>query len=281
MCKNNFNYEKTLAKYGISYLGSISQSAKMMASYRNGVITYCIYLAPHNMATPNENKTVCAFSEHCAPYCLNGSGRNKADILVHGFKESNINIARIKRTLMWWNNREDFMRLCVHEIKRYRKYAEKMGMGFSVRLNGTSDLNVEQFIDPDSGLNVLQLFSDVQFYDYSKAYARSLYLIKKYKNYDVTLSYDGFNENACRDFLRQGGRVAVVFDTLTGDMPISFCGYKVESGNEFDMRYLNSPKCVIGLRYHRTANDYKSGKYIRPTTPFVVREDDERIGWFI
>ena len=177
----NFNYEKTLKKYGISYLGTYAQSAKMMASVNNGTVTYCIYLAPHNMATPNTNKTVCAFSQHCAPYCLNGSGRNKGDILSHG-ELSNINVARIKRTLMWWNNREDFMRLCIHEIKRVRKYAEKKGMEFSVRLNGTSDLNVEQFIDPDTGLNLLELFPDVQFYDYSKAYVRSLYLIKKYKN---------------------------------------------------------------------------------------------------
>ena len=276
-----FNYGKTLKKYGINYLGSYAQSAKMKASANNGTITYCIYLAPHNMATPNDNRTVCAFSQHCAPFCLNSSGRNKGDILARGEGQSLINIARIKRTKMWWENREDFMRLCIHEIKRTKKYAEKKGMGFSVRVNGTSDLNIEQFIDPDTKLNILELFPNIQFYDYSKAYARSLYLIKKYKNYDVTLSYDGFNENACRDFLRQGGKVAVVFDTLTGDMPVSFCGYKVESGNEYDMRYLNSPKCVIGLHYHRTANDYKSGKYVRPNTPFVVREDDERIGWFI
>lgn len=270
-----FGYGKLLKKYGISYLGSFSQSMKMRLSEENGVITYCIYLAPHNMA--DGKRTVCPFSKYCAPYCLNGSGRNKGDILSRGEETSNINRSRIKKTMMWWDNREDFMRLCIHEIRKTRAYAEKKGLGFSVRLNGTSDLSPEQFIDPETGLNLLELFPDIQFYDYSKCYTRSLYLMKKYSNYDVTLSFNGFNERNCKDFLKQGGKVAVVFDTEK--LPSTFMGYNVVSGNEYDMRYLDPSKSIIALHYHRTANDYKSGHYVRPETPFVITENDSRIGW--
>ena len=63
-------------------------------------------------------------------------------------------------------------------------------------------------------------------------------------------------------------------------MPKTFGGYNVESGNEFDMRYLNSPQSVIGLHYHKTANDYKviNGKrtFVAPNTPFVIMPNDKR-----
>ena len=252
---------------GVSYLGGITKSAKMRYSFNNGTATYCLYLAPSTMS----GYCACANDKWCKDFCLNGSGRNKADILVRGVEESYINKSRIKKTKCFFENKDLFMQLLIKEIKSAKAKAEKMGMEFSVRLNGTSDLSPEDFVY--NGKNILQIFPNVVFYDYSKVPQR-MALPKKYPNYDLTLSYNGYNSNICRSYLEQGGKVAVVFHDEK--MPKTFMGFKCEDGNNDDMRYLNSPSSVIFLHYHRTANDYVNGKYQKPNSKFIVMEDDPR-----
>jgi hypothetical protein len=254
----------------VSYLGGVAKSAKMRYSYNNGTATYCLYLAPANMS----GYEVCPNSKHCRAFCLNGAGRNKGDILARGFEESSINKSRIKKTKLFFENKELFMRLLIKEIERERMIAVRKGMEFSVRLNGTSDLSPEDFVL--DGKNILEIFPDVQFYDYTKIPQR-IALAKKYLNYDVTLSYNGYNNNICKSYLDNGGKVAVVF--ATKEMPKKFMGYNVENGNYDDLRYLNSPSTIIYLHYHPTANDYVNGKFVEPTTKFVVKEDDTRCEW--
>lgn len=137
MVKQKLNYTKTIRELGIAYLGNYSQSAKMVYSENAGVITYCLYLAPANMS----GYEVCPCSEFCRKFCLNGSGRNKGDILYHGEEESRINKSRIKKTKLFFENKDLFMQLMIAEIRRSRNYAIKHGLGFAVRLNGTSDIS--------------------------------------------------------------------------------------------------------------------------------------------
>lgn len=272
----NFSYTRALRELGIAYLGNHSQSMKMRLSKENGTITYCLYLAPANMS----GYEVCPCSQFCRKFCLNGSGHNKSDILARGVEGSRINNARIKRTRLFFENKELFMQLLIHEIKRTRKYAEEHGFGFSVRLNGTSDLSPEDFVY--EGKNILQIFSDVQFYDYTKCKDR-FYLPKKYSNYDLTFSYNGYNWKDCEEFLNDGGRVAVVFDTET--MPKYFNEYIVINGNLYDMRYIDAINAIVYLKYHKTASNYRKDpltgkmKYYPSKTPFVVHGDDNRIIW--
>ena len=267
------SYSAMLDMLGCSYLGSVNQSAKMMASYRNGTLTYCLYLAPSDMSGYN----VCPFSKYCRDFCLNANGVNKADILAHGIDNMHNN-ARIKKTRVFFENKPLFMSLLRHEIERYIKRANFLNMDFSVRLNGTSDISPERFIDDESGLNILELYPNIQFYDYTKVFSR-INLLKKYPNYKLTYSYNGHNENECEAFLKAGGQVAVVF---YGKLPKYFCGYEVVDGNKYDMRYLDPNGVIIGLHYHKTANDYQynalTGKreFIIPNTPFVVMENDLR-----
>ena len=270
----------------MSYIGNVAQSAKTMKSYQHGTMTYCIYLAPATMAgrtNKGSRINVCPKSEHCKAFCLNESGHNKTDVLARGEKESRINKARIKKTRLFYNDRDTFMRLVIHEIKKWQKKAKEMNMAFSVRINGTSDLSIELFIDPDTGLNLLELFPDVQFYDYTKVATR-IRLMHQYPNYDLTFSYDGYNWEDCEKFLNEGGKVAVVF--FDSKMPKYFNGYPVCDGNEYDMRYIDPARHIVGLHYHKTANDYyideKDGKrkFRVPDTPFVVKVNYERIEWF-
>ncbi len=282
----NFSYGRELKNLGISYLGNVAQSMKMRLSYENGTMTYCLYLAPATMAGRTNKGTrinVCPKSEHCKAFCLNGSGQNKCDEFARGVEGSKINRSRIKKTKLFYNDRDKFMRLLIHEINRYKAKAARLGMGFSVRLNGTSDLSPVLFKDPDTGLNLLELFPDTQFYDYTKVYNR-IKLMEQYHNYDLTFSFDGYNWDECLEFLKKGGKVAVVF--FDEKLPKYFGGYKVVDANGYDMRYLDPKQSIMGLHYHRTANDYyfdeKDGKrkFRVPDTPFVVKINDERCEWF-
>ena len=283
--EQKFYYSVELDNLGMSYIGKVASSAKTMKSYKHGTMTYCIYLAPANMAgrTNKDSRiNVCPKSEHCRAFCLNTSGHNKRDVLAHGIKKAPINASRIKKTKLFYNDRPLFMRLVVHEINKWLKKAQDSNMDFSVRLNGTSDLSPELFVDPDTGLNLLQLFPQVQFYDYTKVYKRTK-LMQQYSNYDLTFSYDGYNWDECEKFLNEGGKVAVVF--FDEKMPKSYHGFPITDANEYDMRYLDPAKHIMGLHYHRTAGDYyidpKDGlrKFRVPDTPFVVKANDPNVDW--
>ena len=268
-------YGKALKAVGFNYLGGLKKSAKMMKSYTHNVATYCVYLAPANMAGRTKKGTrinVCPMSQHCKELCLNSAGHNKADILSNGkenIKQSLINISRIKKTKLFYNDRDLYMDILIHEINRDRSYAERHGMEFSVRLNGTSDLSPE--IMKKDGKNILEIFPDVQFYDYTKVYNRTK-LMKFYPNYDITFSYDGYNWDQCEQFLNDGGKVAVVFDSET--MPKTYKGYKVIDANGYDMRYLDPKGCIMGLEFHPIAKDGKVLYAKDIDDPFVVKTEN-------
>ena len=268
-------YGKALKAAGFNYLGGLKKSAKMMKSYTHNVATYCVYLAPANMAGRTKKGTrinVCPMSQHCKELCLNSAGHNKADILSNGkenIKQSLINISRIKKTKLFYNDRNTYMDILIHEINRDRSYAERHGMEFSVRLNGTSDLSPE--IMKKDGKNILEIFPDVQFYDYTKVYNRTK-LMKFYPNYDITFSYDGYNWDQCEQFLNDGGKVAVVFDSET--MPKTYKGYKVIDANGYDMRYLDPKGCIMGLEFHPIAKDGKVLYAKDVDDPFVVKTEN-------
>ena len=269
-------YGKALKAVGFNYLGGLKKSAKMMKSYNHNVATYCVYLAPANMAGRTKKGTrinVCPMSQHCKELCLNSAGHNKADILANGkenVRESLINISRIKKTKLFYNDRDLYMDILIHEINRDRSYAERNGMEFSVRLNGTSDLSPE--IMKKDGKNILEIFPDVQFYDYTKVYNRTK-LMKFYPNYDITFSYDGYNWDQCEQFLNDGGKVAVVFDSET--MPKYYKGYKVIDANGYDMRYLDPKGCIMGLEFHPIAKDGKVLYAKDIDDPFVVKTEND------
>ena len=266
---NNLSYTAVKKAVGVSYFGNVQKSHKMDLSLKNGAtLTYCLYLAPWNMSGRN----VCPAGVHCHEFCLNGSGQNKADELARGVDGSLTNKSRIKKTRLFYENRPVFVRALIHEINKARKRAAALGVSFSVRLNGTSDLSPELFIDPETGLNLLQLFPNIQFYDYTKVAGRAK-LLHKYNNYDLTFSFDGYNWQQCENFLNAGGRVAVVF---YGDkLPEYYKGFPVIDGNNTDTRYNEPGGVVVGLTYHVTANDYKTvnGRrvFVVPESEFVVK----------
>jgi len=222
----------------VSYIGAVNSSSKLAKGDKLGVKTYGIYLAPAEISGYN----VCSHATSgCKSACLFTSGRAK----MH----SRIPQARILKTKMLFEQPDRFVHIVKHEIRNAAKLAAKKNYAFAIRWNLTSDLPIDNI----NGVNLLEEFPEYQWYDYTKVPSR-IELLKKYPNYHLTFSYDGFEKtwNTCEKFLEVGGNVSVVFYP---QIPKEFKGYKVIDGDISDVRYLDEKGSVIGLKYKRTKGD--------------------------
>lgn len=243
----------------VSYLGSINSSAKIK---KNGKVsnnyTYVLYMLPHSASGYN----VCPMATtECIKGCLNTSGRVIMDI-----KSTNaILSARLRKTQLFFEQRDFFMRWLVAELKSAQTKAAKDGYDFSVRLNGTSDLNWNAYkLD---GKTVFELFPNVQFYDYTKVPSR---FNNMPDNYHLTFSYTGYNWSDCKNVLDAGNNVAVIFNLKKGvALPTMFQGYKVIDGDLTDYRPNDGAGVIVGLRWKKIA-DKEVNEEIRNSN-FVVQ----------
>ena len=239
---------------GLSYLGSVASSSKIAKGLKYNEMTYILYLAPASLSGYN----VCPGSTaECREACLTESGHNRIDV-----KKNAINKARIKKTKLFFEQREFFMGWLVTEINKARNDAFAKGYTFSVRLNGTSDIQPEMF--KYKGKVIFNVFNEVTFYDYTKV-ANRFKLLDKYSNYDLTYSFSGYNMLQSLELLENNkGRVAMVFEGK--QLPKTFMGYKVIDGDEYDMRHLDETGVIIGLKFKfvRTKIDTAHNKFIIP-----------------
>ncbi len=239
----------------LSYLGSVASSSKIAKGLKYNEMTYILYLAPASQSGYN----VCPMStEECRTACLTESGHNRIDV-----KKNNINKARIAKTKLFFEHRNFFMSWLVTEIEKAKYNAEQLGYRFSVRINGTSDIDITTF-KLNGKRNILELFNDTQFYDYTKV-SKRFKLMTKYPNYDLTYSFSGYNMLQSLELLSEKkGRVAMVFEGK--QLPKSFMGYKVIDGDEYDMRYLDEQGVIVGLKFKKVRNeiDTANNKFIIP-----------------
>lgn len=243
---------------GLSYLGSINSSAKIVKNAKLNVQTYIIYLAPFKQSGYN----VCTFaSKECITGCLTASGRAGMDIL------SGLNIilnSRINKTKLFFENNAYFMDWMNAEITSYQKKAKKVGAIFSARLNGTSDINYLNYLVPGTNKNIFELFSNVQFYDYTKDINKVLSKVPE--NYHLTFSYSGRNINNCKLAILRGLNIAVVFQT--SDFPETFLNLPVINGDYTDYRPMDAKNSIVGLTFKKIAN--KSDNELIKNSCFVV-----------
>lgn len=236
---------------GLTYLGSVNMTYKHQKAFNYNELTYSLYLAP----AKTSGYEVCPKrTKECTKLCLNESGINTMN--MQGDK---INQSRIKKTKLFFEHREFFVRWMIDEIQATQFKAIKLGYKFSVRINNTSDINPTSFYirEGDTTTNILDYFPMVQFYDYTKVYNR-IELLKKYKNYDLTFSYSGWNFNECVEALKNKVRVAVVFNKV----PTEFWGTKVIDGDLYDMRYKDKKNVIVGLKYKRVRNKLTKNKFV-------------------
>ena len=230
---------------------SVSSDAKTVKGETLGFLTGILYLAPAN--TTKWNTCPMAKKAQCDVACLNTAGRGAF---------SSVQTARINKTEWFFTDRNDFMQQLVVDIAKLIQKAYKKGLKPLVRLNGTSDIRWESVAFTDvTGIeyvNIFAAFPDIQFYDYTKISNRN----DLPANYDVTFSYSGVEgfQPFVQKALLNNMRMAVVF-RKEKDIPMTFMGIPVVSGDNSDVRHLDD-KVIVGL--------YAKGKAKLDTTGFVV-----------
>jgi hypothetical protein len=108
---------------------AVSSDVKTTKGEKLGILTGILYLAPANIS----GYEVCPRrSEGCTEACLYTAGMGKFN---------NVQAARIKKTKMFFENRDEFLKILSDDIKSLVKKANKINMIPAVRLNGTSDID--------------------------------------------------------------------------------------------------------------------------------------------
>ncbi len=202
------------------------------------------------------NTRICPYQDiaKCKEACLNTAGRG--GIFKKGETTNVIQEARKRKTDLFLNDRDTFMSLLVKDIQAFVRKCERLGKKPCIRLNGTSDIQWE-LIPVDNYANIFDMFSDVQFYDYTKIPTRK---VSSIKNYHLTWSYSEANDKYARLFEQVPYNKAVVFH---GGLPRLFKGMKVIDGDTTDMRFLDKANRVIGLKAKGKARQDKSGFVIQ------------------
>ena len=222
-----------------------------------GYLTAILHLAPARVAGVGN---MCPWSTSaCRDVCLNLAGRG--GIFRHGETTNAIQAARIARTQLFASNRPAFLAQLEHEINAHVRRARRAGLKPAVRLNGTSDLPWESIgltsvrdVGGRPARSIVDLFPAVKFYDYTKSANRVHASLRDAwtnwpANYTLTFSWSGKNAEACAHVLAVGGTVAVPFSTRRGaPLPESFLGAPVADGDVTDLRFLDTPGTIIGLR---------------------------------
>ena len=225
-----------------------------------GYRTAAQYLAP---STLSGVMNVCQFStDGCATACLNTAGR--AGIMREDETTNIIQQARIARTLLFHTDRDAYWKRLVYELMMVVADAEYDDLDPTARLNATSDFPWERMrvrYGNVDAKNIMELFPQVQFYDYTK-YPEALRPEATLpRNYHLTYSYAEKREDEAARALDAGRNVAAVMRSPSGngsynkwriDRPTewAFGGttYQVLDGTTHDLRFLDESNSIVGLR---------------------------------
>lgn len=239
------NITQAKKEVGISYLGTINQSSKLLKNFKVfNVLTYSLYLSPSHTS----GYDVCPESTpECRKGCLNTSGLAKVEMFAG---RTNIKDARIIKTRLLFEDQEFFMNLLVAEIKSAMSKANKIDALFSIRLNCTSDVDWSNTLL--KGQNIFEIFPNVIFYDYTKIFRK---FVKIPENYHLTYSYTGYNWSNCLKVLEMGYNIAMVFNLNKKDkLPMSYKGIEIISGDLSDYRVNDIKGVIIALVWKKIAN---------------------------
>jgi len=216
-------------------------NTKLLKGTKRGYMSFVLHLAPGDLS----GREVCPKrTPGCTAACLNTAGRGKQNSVQRG---------RLRKTAMYFDQRDAFMHLLINNIGRAVRQAERADMTPCIRLNGTSDIPWKRVrVD---GKNVFELFPDVQFYDYTKILERKVTALP---NYHLTFSRAENNDSDVERAIAAGMNVAVVFR----EVPETYQGLPVISGDEDDLRFLDPAGVIVGLK--------AKGRAKKDTSGFVV-----------
>ena len=237
---------QTTAKKRTALLST--NNAKTIKGEGKGYITYILYMSSFTANSKGIN--LCSHaSKGCAESCLVGSG--------FGGMYTGVMKGRIAKSDYFLSDRVEFLQQLKKEIARAVEKHKKDGAIVTIRLNGTTDIRFEKFRIFD-GLNIFEVFPDVQFYDYTKNYIRFDSPLPA--NYHLTFSRSETNHSKAMELLSKGINVAMVFDKL----PATYEGYKVINADLDDLRFLDPKGVICGLKYKKM-----TGKGVDNTKAFT------------
>ena len=232
-------------------------NAKTIKGEKLGYKTYILYMSPFTANSKGIN--VCSHaSKGCADSCLFSSG--------YGGMYTSVMQGRVNKTEFFLRDRFAFLNKLKGEIERAIKLNEGKNI-VTFRLNGTSDLPYEKYrVFDNNTKNIFEMFSDVQFYDYTKNWKRFEKQLPS--NYHLTFSRSETNHDKSMEILNKGFNVAIVFDKL----PETFAGVPVINGDENDLRFKDPKGVVVGLKYKKNTGLNGRLKNIQAfESGFVVR----------
>jgi hypothetical protein len=225
-----------------------TNNAKTIKGEGKGYITYILYMSSYTANSKGIN--LCSHaSKGCAESCLVGSG--------FGGMYTGVMKGRMAKSDYFLSDRVEFLQQLKKEITRAVEKHKKDGAIVTIRLNGTTDIRYEKFRIFD-GLNIFEIFPDVQFYDYTKNYIRFDSVLPA--NYHLTFSRSETNHSKAMELLNKGINVAMVFDKL----PETFEGFKVINADLDDLRFLDPKGVICGLKYKKM-----TGKGVDNTKAFT------------
>ena len=220
----------------------LNSNPKLEKSNKYEVLTKGLALAPSFISEYN----TCNFASlGCGLGCLNFSGHGQEHMLHNG--KHNVLIARIIRTILYYEYREQFLKQLHKEIKTFSNYVHNQNIKNNtqlicgIRLNVLSDILWEK-ID-------ITLFNDnpnITFYDYTKNPNRN---VNHIDNYSLTFSRNEMNDLYVEQAFNNNMNVAIVFDIKKGyTIPKTFRNKNVLDGDLHDARFLDNNNHYIGLR---------------------------------
>jgi len=214
---------------------------KIQKGTKLGYLSFILHLAPADLS----GKETCPKrTAGCTAACLNTAGRG--GMFKKGENTNMIQKARIRKTVQYFEQRDQFLADLEADIRKGIKMAERLGLKPAFRLNGTSDLSVEKW-------GIIEKFPTVQFYDYTKVLGRK---VKHLPNYHLTFSKADGNDSDVAEALLQGMSVVAVYDKIPAGVP---------SADETDLRFLDPKGVMLGLKAKGRAKKDYTGFVIRLT----------------
>jgi len=166
-----------------------------------------------------------------------------------------IQAARKRKTRDYHRDRAAFLGELRADIVALCAKAHREQKTPAVRINGTSDL-------PALALQLASEFPSLQFYDYTK-HAKAW--LRQRANYHVTFSRTEENARECQAALERGVNVAIVFAVKKKHpLPATWGGYPVVDGDLSDLRFLDPPGHIVGVRAKGSAKHDRTGFVVRP-----------------
>ena len=199
-----------------------ASNPKTAKSADYGYLTGGLHLAPH---TSSGYQACGSETIGCSTNCLYYQGRGRM---------TTVQQARIRKTRMFFENREAFLADLVKDIASIERRADKNNLKPCIRLNVLSDIRWERF-------GIMEQFPDVTFYDYTKHKNRK----RLPKNYSLTFSRSELSTvDDINEAIENRMNVAIVF---RDELPLVWNNIRVIDGTVHDLRFLDPKPCIVGL----------------------------------